>query len=70
MFNDLFKSGSDCHHCFAGAGATVEGDNRNGRVKQQLEGKALLFVARAQAPGFGGVAVEHAQLAIAHPSQG
>ena len=36
MFDNLFQTGSDSHHCFAGTSATVEGDNRNGRVKQQL----------------------------------
>ena len=65
LLNNLFKAGSNCQDSFACAGATIEGDNRDLRIKQKFEGEALFFVACAQPPGFWRGLLHQAQFIVA-----
>ena len=69
LLHYLFQSGGDGHHRLAGARPTVEGDNGDVRVEQQLNGKALLFVAGAQSPCFGVVGIQQVQRIFTHAGQ-
>ena len=53
VLDDLLEPGGDRQHRLAGAGPPVEGDDRDRRVEQQLEGEALLLGPRPQSPRLG-----------------
>ena len=56
--DDLLEAGGDGQQRLAGAGATVEGDDADVGIEQQLEREALLLRAGPQAPRLGCVVVQ------------
>ena len=55
LLDDLLEACSDRQDGLAGPGATVERDDRDVGVEQQLEREPLLLAARTQPPRFGSV---------------
>ena len=51
VLDDLLQPGSDGEQRLAGASPSVEGDDLDRRVEQQLEGEALLLRAGTEPPG-------------------